>query len=79
VGLTDHAGDTAGVLRRAGQDNIARLDSAEEIARVVQQFLAQLRTGSATLPLQAFVASAARRDRARGLAELLEGVTASHG
>ena len=79
VGLTDHAGDTASVLRRAGQDNIARLDSAEEIARVVQRFLAQLRTGSATLPLQAFVASAARQDRARGLAELLEGVTASHG
>jgi glycosyltransferase involved in cell wall biosynthesis len=79
VGLTDPAGDTAGVLRSAGLDHIARLDSAEEITRVLKRFIEQLRTGAVSLPREAFVTSAARRDRARALAGLLEGATACHG
>lgn len=46
LGLTDPAGDTAGVLRGAGLSNIARLDSSDEIATAVVQFVKDCRTGS---------------------------------
>jgi len=72
LALTDPRGDTAGLLRRAGLDNIARLDSADEIAQGLKAFIDQLSTGTAPLPDSDFVASASRLDRARELAALLD-------
>jgi glycosyltransferase involved in cell wall biosynthesis len=72
LALTDPAGDTAALLRRAGLSDIAPLDSAEEIARALASFVAQLRADSARLPGAEFVARASRRQRTAELAELLD-------
>ncbi len=72
IALTDPAGDTAGLLRRAGIHSIARLESAEAIARELPRFLAQARRGEAALPDEAFVVQTPRPHRARELASLLE-------
>lgn len=75
--LADPAGDTAAVLRRAGLTSIARLDSANDIARELQRFLASVRAREAELPDAAFVQQASRRGRARTLVERLEASTAT--
>lgn len=72
IALTDPAGDTANLLRRAGIGNIARLDSAEEIARALRSFLDQAKAGGASLPDNVFVSSASRLNRTRELADLLD-------
>lgn len=72
VGLTDPAGDTAAVLRAAGVDAMARLDSAEEIERMLAGFLVRLRDGSTSLPTAAVVDAASRRGRSQALAAMLE-------
>jgi hypothetical protein len=72
IALTDPAGDTAGLLRRAGVQDIARLDSAEEIASGLREFLARAKRGSATLSDDAFVKGASRLNRTRELAGLLD-------
>jgi glycosyltransferase involved in cell wall biosynthesis len=71
LGLTDPAGDTAGVLRQAGISTIARLDSIDEIAQVLPRFLDQIRKHSAPLPDPKYVASASRGRRTEELANLL--------
>jgi len=72
LGLTDPAGDTAGVLRAAGLADIARLDSADEIRAALAGFVERVRAGTATLPLAAQVANASRRARTQALAALLD-------
>jgi len=72
IGLTDPAGDTAGLLRKAGVDNIARLDSAQEIAFELRRFLDQARRGGASPRDDAFVRGASRLNRTRELAGLLD-------
>ena len=72
LGLTDPAGDTAGLLRRAGIPNVARLDSAEDIALELRRFLDQARRGAAALPDEAVVTATSRLHRARELAGLLD-------
>lgn len=79
VGLTDPAGDTAGVLRGAGLSTIARLDSADEIAKVLGAFVAEIRHGRAEAPYSAFVAAASRAGRSRVLAEMLDRVATGPG
>jgi len=74
LALTDPTGDTADLLRRSGVQNIARLDSAEEIAIELQRFLGQVRRGESRLPDEAFVAGASRSRRTAELAELLKQV-----
>jgi glycosyltransferase involved in cell wall biosynthesis len=76
LALTDPAGDTAAVLRNAGISQIARLDSPEEIAFRLQQFLECLKTGNAPLPTRSIVEQASRWHRTKALAELLEGLPA---
>jgi glycosyltransferase involved in cell wall biosynthesis len=71
VAFTDLAGDTAALLRRAGVGHIASLDSAEEIARELQRFLNEARSGKAAPPSSTLVATASRSHRARELASLL--------
>jgi len=72
IALTDPAGDTSWLLRKSGIHNIARLDSAEDIALALRRFLDQVKRGEATLPSDALVAGASRLHRARELAGLLD-------
>ena len=76
VTLTDPAGDTAGVMRAAGLDAIARLDDVADIVALLRRFLASVRTGQAILPDAAYVAASSRRGRTRELAALLDAVVA---
>ncbi|MHB1198221.1 MAG: glycosyltransferase [Polaromonas sp.] len=79
LGLTDPAGDTAGVLRDAGLNDIARLDSVDEIARVLPALVHDWRQGKAVLPQALAVQQASRRGRSQALAALLEQAKASQG
>jgi glycosyltransferase involved in cell wall biosynthesis len=72
VALTDPAGDTAALLRRAGIPNIARLDSAQEIAVELRRFVDAVRGGRAPTPNDDAVTSASRLHRTEELATLLE-------
>jgi hypothetical protein len=65
--LTDPAGDTAGVLRTAGLMTIARLDSADETATLLQGLLAG--AFAHHLPRDDAVASSSRYGRTAALAE----------
>ena len=71
LGLTDPAGDTAGVLRQAGLNAIARLDSADEIANALTVLVSHLRQGNCILPQPQFVQQASRQGRSQTLAALL--------
>lgn len=75
LGLTDPEGDTAGVLRGAGLNDVARLDSADEIARVLPALVRDWRQGNAVLPQTLAVQQASRRGRSQALAVLLEQAT----
>jgi glycosyltransferase involved in cell wall biosynthesis len=72
LALTDPAGDTASVLRKAGIRHIAPLDSAEEIALGLLRFLDQAKRGEVALPDASLVTMASRSHRARELANLLD-------
>jgi len=72
IALTDPAGDTSWLLRKSGIHNIARLDSAADIALALRRFMDQVKRGEATLPSDALVAGASRLNRARELAGLLD-------
>ena len=69
--LSDPAGDTADLMRRAGLSDIGRLDDAQDIARALGEFVDRLRRGAAQLPSPPFVASACRMARSKELADLL--------
>lgn len=70
VALTDPCGDTAGVVRAAGLDTIAPLDSARDIAALLDQFVHQCDLFS--IASLEYVARASRRARTRALAGFLE-------
>jgi glycosyltransferase involved in cell wall biosynthesis len=72
LGLTDPAGDTADLLRRAGLDAIARLESAAEIAPTLTRLLADLRAGTAAQPDADCVMRASRRSRSQDFAAVLD-------
>ena len=79
LGLTDPKGDTADVLRRAGLHDVARLDSADEIAQVLPALVCGWRQGKAVLPQPLAVQLASRHGRSQALAALLAQATAAHG
>jgi len=72
LALTDPEGDTAGVLRHAGIDSIARLDSAEEIFDLLGRFVLQQPGALHTTARDDAVMPASRAVRATALARLLE-------
>jgi len=72
VGLTDPAGETAALLRRAGVDAIARLDSEEEIVSVLRRFLAQAARGQLRVPDATFGRSGSRLARTEEFVRLLD-------
>jgi glycosyltransferase involved in cell wall biosynthesis len=76
VGLTDPAGDTAGVLRTAGLGDMARLDSIAEIVALLPAFVRDWRQGRSVLPQALAVEQASRRGRSQALVELLVQATA---
>jgi glycosyltransferase involved in cell wall biosynthesis len=71
LGLTDPVGDTAGVLRQAGLSAIARLDSADDIARALVTLVRTWRQGTATLALAEVVQQSSRLGRSKAFAALL--------
>jgi hypothetical protein len=71
LALTDPRGDTAAVLRNAGIDTIAALDSREDITRAIRRFVDFVETGRAPLPDESAVKSASRHSRTRELACVL--------
>lgn len=71
IGLTDPAGDTAGVLRDAGIDALAQIDSADEITALLPGFIRAVKEGRARLADRDFVAKASRSGRTAALARLL--------
>ena len=75
LGLTDPAGDTAGVLRSAGLSDIARLDSADEISSALPALVRDLRGGTFALPQTLAVQQASRRGRSQALVTLLRHAT----
>ncbi len=79
LALTDPAGDTAGVLRGAGLHDIARLDSADEIARILPALVHDWRQGKVSLPQKPAVQQASRRGRSQALAGLLAQATTAPG
>jgi len=72
LGLTDPAGDTAGVLRSAGVDTLAPLDDPHAIEQMLVSFVEQVRAGRAPVASAAAVAMHSREHKARELAGLLD-------
>jgi len=72
LALTDPEGDTAGVLREAGIDSIARLNSVDEIAGLLGRFVSPQAGGLRTIARNDAVTSASRVMRASALARLLD-------
>ena len=77
LGLADPAGDTAGVLRRAGLTDLAALESADAIEQALARFLDALRAGRAGLPHAQAVRDASRQARSEAMARLLNEVAAA--
>jgi glycosyltransferase involved in cell wall biosynthesis len=76
LGLTDPVGDTADVLKRAGLNSIAPLDSVAQIADAIEKLLHDLRAGTIELPDDQSVHDSSRIGRAQSLARLIEGLLA---
>ena len=74
LGLVDTGGETARVLRAAGFDSIASMDSSEAIAPVLETLLAQIRAGQAYIATEELIASSSRTHRASQLAAIFERV-----
>lgn len=68
--LTDPDGDTATATRAAGVDAIAKLDDKGDILALLRRFLQHPNAG--TLPTDAAIAAASRRERTHELAQLLD-------
>lgn len=79
LGLTDPEGDTAGVLRQAGLTDMARLDSADEIAQLLPGLVREWRQGKAVLPQAQAVQQASRRGRSEAFVVLLEQAAGRNG
>lgn len=71
LGLTDHAGDTAGLLRDAGCAPIADLADLDEIYWALLQFI-DCDSQHFHLPDSTFVAGATRHERTRALVSILQ-------
>ena len=74
LALTDPQGDTAGVMRQAGVDSIGRLDCADDVVRVLTNFLRRVRSATAPLPDRRYVESSTRHHRTAEFASLLDGL-----
>lgn len=74
LALTDPAGDTALVLRTAGIDTIAPLDSKDGIIGALSKFIDSIESGVAPLAREESIVDSSRQARAHVLARLLDAV-----
>lgn len=72
LALTDRAGDTADVIRRAGIDTIVPLDDTQAIVDALSGFLSRLAGGVAPVASEQAILDASRRGRTAQLAKLLD-------
>ena len=72
LGLVDTGGETARVLRAAGFDSIADMNSSAAIAPVLERLLDQIRRREAYVATDELIASSSRTHRARQLAAILD-------
>ena len=70
--LADPIGDTAAVMRSAGVEAIAKLESVDDIASLLPGFLQAVGDGSARLPPDEAVSRASRMQRTAMLAGMLD-------
>jgi len=77
VCLSDPAGDTAGVLRRAGISAIARLDSAAEIAQLLRTQIQLLQQQRGVIASEDAILRSSRQERARDFAAVLNAAIAA--
>lgn len=77
VCLSDPAGDTAGVLRRAGISAIARLDSGAEIAQLLTAQIQLLQQQRGVIASEDAILRSSRKERARDFAAILNAATAA--
>jgi hypothetical protein len=73
--LADPAGDTATVLRNAGVEAIAKLESGDAIEATLPAFLRAVAEGTGSLVTADAVRGASREQRSTALAELIRSVT----
>lgn len=76
--LVDGEGDTAATLRAAGTGTLVSMESSEQIADGLTQFLSAVGRGVAPIANDDIVRSYARESRARDLAALLDEVALEH-
>lgn len=79
LGLTDPSGDTAEVLRRAGLNDMARLDSVDEIVLALPRLLQYMRLDMLAHPRALAVRQASRFARSQAFAALLDRVVNNEG
>jgi hypothetical protein len=72
LALTDPEGDTAWVLRRAGINSIASLDSVEDISAILIHFIEMLRNRTAPKPEEQEIINASRKSRTQQLSQLFD-------
>ncbi len=77
LALTDPEGDTASLVRRYHAGMVARMESKEEIARALPDFLARLAQGTLPVADPGEVKSASRFERTRELAQVLDQVAST--
>ena len=74
LALTDPNGDTAHLLKKEGIDTIGMLDSKEDTARALLDFLAKVRAGKAPIASDRSIERHSRRVHAGEVAQLLNAV-----
>ncbi|HEY0060979.1 MAG TPA: polysaccharide deacetylase family protein [Telluria sp.] len=71
LGLVDTTGETCRVLRAAGFDSVASMDSCEAILPVLERFIDDVRAERAYIATEELIASSSRTHRASQLAAVL--------
>lgn len=74
VALTDPESNTAALLRNAGFDLIAPLNSVNLIQQLLMKFIVNIRSKEVMIPYEGAVQAASRRHRTEELARLLDDV-----
>ncbi|GIX29181.1 MAG: hypothetical protein KatS3mg123_3062 [Burkholderiales bacterium] len=79
LALTDPQGDTASLIHRHRAGLVVPMESKEEIARALPEFLARLARGSLPVADPSKVKNASRLERTRELAQVLDEVASAAG
>ena len=79
LALTDPAGDTADVIRRAGIETIMRWNQAQDIADGLRRFILDERFRASLIASEASVQASSRQSRAEQFAELFDQVRTDSG